>query len=450
MKNVLLLGTGKSANVLIDFLLRTAREESWKVTLADIDLDLARKKSEAYPEAKAVKFDINDENGRHELIRESDLVISMLPAVFHPLVARDCIQFHKHLITPSYISSEMRLLDSLAKEAGVLILNEIGLDPGIDHMSAMKVIEEIKAKGHRVLAFESFTGGLVAPESDNNPWHYKFTWNPRNVVLAGQGPGGVKFIHNGKYKYIPYHRLFERTEIVQIPGHGDFEGYANRDSLKYRDIYGLEDVRTMYRGTFRKPGFCKAWNILVQIGMTDDSYKMEDTETMTYREFTNTFLKYRLHDSVELKLAYYVGVDVDSEEMAMLDWLGLFSDEVLGLNEVSPAQVLQHILERKWTMEPEDKDMIVMWHLFNYHDGQEEKEITSSMVVLGENQHDTAMAKTVGLPIGIAAKLILNGTIDITGVHLPTLKEIYNPILKELSKNGIVFEEREQSAKEAD
>jgi saccharopine dehydrogenase (NAD+, L-glutamate forming) len=307
----------------------------------------------------------------------------------------------------------------------------------------MKVIDEIRAKGGEIKAFETFTGGLVAPESDDNPWHYKFTWNPRNVVLAGQG-GAVKFIQEGTYKYIPYHKLFRRTELINIEGHGKFEGYANRDSLKYRSVYGLENVETMYRGTLRRPGFCRAWDAFVQLGATDDSYVLPHSETMTFREFINLFLPYNPFDSVELKLRHYLNLAHDEIELfEKFKWLDLFEDIPLGIEQATPAQALQRILERKWSLNQHDKDMIVMWHKFLYQLNGEKKELQSSMVIKGKNTKETAMAMTVGYPLGIAAKMILEGIIQTPGVHIPIKKEMYHPILKELEEYGIVFTENE-------
>ncbi|MBA3901381.1 MAG: saccharopine dehydrogenase, partial [Bacteroidetes bacterium] len=329
-----------------------------------------------------------------------------------------------------------------AKQAGVLLLNEIGVDPGIDHMSAMKIIDEIREKGGKVTAFESFTGGLLAPESEkDNPWKYKLSWNPRNIVLAGQGT--VKFIQENKYKYIPYTKVFRRTEIVEIKDYGKFEGYANRDSLKYREVYGLEDVKTIYRGTFRRPGFCKAWDTFVQLGATDDTYTIEGSENMTYREFINSFLAFHESDSVELKLMHYMKLEQDDVEVLdKLEWLDIYKDIKTGLINATPAQILQQILERKWTLQPEDKDMIVMWHKFIYELNGEEKLVESSMVVTGEDRVNTAMSKTVGLPVAIATKMILNGTINLTGVQIPVDKNIYLPVLKELEEYGVNFNEK--------
>ena len=442
MKKILLIGAGRSTSSLIQYLLFNAEKEDWFITVADQSKDLANEAIEDHKKAKAMAFDVNNDEERVRLIDEADIVISMLPARMHMAVAKDCVKYRKHMVTASYISDEMKALSDDAQKAGIVIMNEIGVDPGIDHLSAMRVIDQIKEKEGKLEAFETFTGGLVAPESDNNPWNYKFTWNPRNVVLAGQGT--CKFIQNGRYKYIPYHQLFKRTEIINVGDFGKFEGYANRDSLKYREIYGLDGIPTMYRGTLRKLGFCKAWNYFVQLGVTDDSYAIEDSENMTNRDFINSFLAYNPHDSVELKFKHYLNIRQDDIEIfERFVWLGIFEETKIGLKNATPAQILQHILEKKWTLEKEDKDMIVMWHRFQYKVDEKYHEIHSSMVVKGDDQKYTAMAKTVGLPVAIATKMILNGVITTPGVHIPISKEIYTPILNELEDYGINFVEKE-------
>jgi len=444
MQKILILGAGRSAVSLLDYLIDKSLQNNWKLLIADASPNAA-KSLIGDADVDLIELDANNDTRRLELISGADLVISMLPAFLHILVAKDCLKAGKNLITPSYVSKEMRDLEDEVKEKGLIFLNELGVDPGIDHMSAMKLLDEIREEGNEITCFESFTGGLVAPESDNNPWNYKFTWNPRNVVLAGQG-GAVKFKHNGQFKYIPYQRLFRRTEIIEIPEYGRFEGYANRDSLNYRKTYGLEGIPTIYRGTLRRVGFGRAWNIFVLMGMTDDSFTMEGSTTMTHREFTNSFLAYNQHDSVELKLMHYMKLDQDSEIIDKLKWLGIFDDEPIGLDKPStPAQILQRILEKKWTLDPGDKDMIVMWHKLCYKKPGEErlKEINSSLVVIGDESPRTAMAKTVGLPVGMAARLVLSGEFDIHGVHIPTIPELYKPILAELEDHGIEFNERE-------
>lgn len=442
MNRILILGAGRSATSLIKYLLAASESNDWKVIVADYALQLAQEKVGNHPNGKAIAFNINKEEERDAVVQEADVVISMLPARFHPSVAEACLSFGKHLITASYVSDDMRSLDQQAKEKGLLFLNECGLDPGIDHMSAKKVIDDIRDRGFELRAFESFTGGLLAPDpADDNPWEYKFTWNPRNVVLAGQGT--VKFIQEGHYKYIPYHKLFRRTEMIHIPGHGYFEGYANRDSLMYMDVYGLQGIKTLYRGTLRRLGFCKAWDIFVQLGATDDSYKLDGVNTMTHRQFMNSFLSYNPNDSVELKLAHYMGLDIEGPEMHKLRWLGLFDEELVGLQKGSPAQILEHILKKKWTIGPDVKDQIVMWHLFDYEDGDQVKRVRSAMVTNGDDAIDTAMAKTVGLPLGIATKLLLEGKIEARGVQIPITPEFYNPILSELGELGFHFIEEE-------
>jgi saccharopine dehydrogenase-like NADP-dependent oxidoreductase len=441
MRTILVIGAGQSSSSLITYLLKKSRAENLLVIVADVSLELAKQKINNYLNGKAIALDIFNEEARRKEIKNADIVISMLPATLHIKVAKDCIEFGKNLITPSYISKEMKLLNDKVVEKGLVFLNEIGLDPGIDHMSAMQVIDTIREKGGKMLLFESFTGGLVAPESDTNLWNYKFTWNPRNVVLAGQG-GAAKFLQEGTYKYIPYQKLFRRTELLHINNYGKFEGYANRDSLKYKSVYGLDDILTLYRGTIRRVGFSKAWNIFVQLGMTDDSYTIEDSENMSYRDFTNAFLAYNPNDSVELKLRHYLKIDQDDEVWEKLLELDLFNpNKKVELKNATPAQILEKILKDSWTLEKEDKDMIVMQHLFGYEINGEKEQIKSSMVCIGDDQTYTAMAKTVGLPVGIATIKILNGEIKTPGILLPISKEIYEPILSELKENGILFTE---------
>jgi saccharopine dehydrogenase-like NADP-dependent oxidoreductase len=442
MRTILIIGAGRSASSLIQYLLKKSEEEDLHLIIGDLSLESAQNKTNNHPNATAISLDIFDKNQRKEAIQKADIVISMLPAHLHIEVARDCIAYQKNMVTASYISDEMQELDALAKENNLIFMNEIGLDPGIDHMSAMKVINEIKAEGGKMLLFESFCGGLVAPESDTNLWNYKFTWAPRNVVLAGQG-GAAKFIQEGTYKYIPYCNLFRRTEFLEVEGYGRFEGYSNRDSLKYIDIYGLENILTLYRGTIRRVGFSKAWNMFVQLGMTDDSYIMEDSENMNYRQFVNSFLPYHPTDSVEIKMRLILKIDQDDIMWDKLLELDLFNpNKMVGLKEATPAQILEKILKDSWTLQPKDKDMIVMYHKFGYELNGKKEQIDSKMVCLGEDQTYTAMAKTVGLPVAMATLLILNGKIKTPGVQLPIREEVYLPILKELEEYGVVFKEQ--------
>jgi len=443
MRHILVIGAGRSATNLIQYLAQHAQAQELEITVADLSLEAANKNINGMPKTRGIAFDVNDAAQRSSLISSHDLVISMLPAYMHLEVAKDCLAHGKDMVTASYISPDMLALDQEVRNKNLVFMNECGLDPGIDHMSAMKVIDSIREQGGEMLLFESFTGGLIAPESDTNLWHYKFTWNPRNVVLAGQG-GAAEFIQEGTYKYIPYHRLFRRTEFLDIEGYGRFEAYANRNSLKYRSIYGLEDILTLYRGTIRHVGFSKAWNMFVQLGMTDDSYRIPNSEHLTYKEFVNLFLPYSPTDSVALKLRHNLKIDQDDLMWGKLEELDLFNTEkTIGIKNASPAMALQKILMDKWTLEPEDKDMIVMYHKFGYVLDGVKQQIDSHMVLIGEDQTNTAMAKTVGLPVAIAALKILNGVIKKPGVQLPITKEVYTSILKELEDYGVVFKENQ-------
>ena len=442
MKTILILGAGLSSSSLIRYLLYNSSQFNWQIRIVDQDIDLVKKKINGNPNGVALSFNALSPEERRPEIEKADLVISMLPARFHIDVAKDCIELKTNLITPSYISPEMKALDSAAKAAGIIIMNEIGVDPGIDHMSAMKIIHEIQEKGGEITSFKSFCGGLIAPESDNNPWNYKFTWNPRNVVLAGQG-GAACFIRNGEYKYIPYNRLFGRLDYLSVEGFGDFVGYANRDSLSYRSTYGLENIPTIFRGTLRRPGYCQAWNVFIELGMTDDSYKMEQTKLMTPRKFLNAFLPYNPDKTVEEKFKEFLGEN-RLNLYSKFEWLGIFDHEpIIDMDSASPAEVLQKILVGKLSLEEGDKDMLVMIHEFEYTLANENRKIISSMVNIGEDQLYTSMSNTVGLPAAICAKMILTEQIKTKGVTLPVDKDVYSPILEELETFDIRFKEEE-------
>ena len=448
MKNILLIGAGRSASTLIKYLLDNSQKENWKITVGDLSAELARQKTGNHPNAHPIAFDVNDEAKRAEEIAKVDLVTSMLPATMHLGVAKECLKQKKNLVTASYVSRQMKDLDADAKKAGVIFLNEIGLDPGIDHLSAMKVIDEVKANGGTMITFKSYCGGLVAPESNDNPWGYKFTWNPRAVVMAGQSGDSAgataQYLENGKIKYVPYTRLFSNVEKINVDKLGTFEAYANRDSLSYMELYGLHDVKNMLRGTLRMPGFCKAWNTFIQLGLTDDNCKVSDSENTTYAQLIESFLP-QGKGSLKKKLAKFLQEKDNSPVMKKLDWLGIFRDHKIGLKDSSPAEILLDLLMKKWSLKPKDKDMVVMQHEFEYKEASQKskvKRITSSLVVIGDDQINTAMSKTVGLPLGISAKMILNGKIDLKGVWIPTVKEIYNPVLAELQKFNITFTEK--------
>ena len=442
MQTILILGGGKSSTYLIDFLADSCTLKPRRLILADLDLASAASKLRGRFNTEARQLNIENESLRKELIAGSDLVVSMLPAFMHPIVAQDCLELGKHFFTASYETDALREMKEEIEHKGLFFLNECGLDPGIDHMSAMKIIDTAKAKGEEITSFKSYCGGLLAPDSEDNPWKYKFTWNPRNVVLAGQATS--QYIENGELKFVPYHQLFRRLETIHFPGLGDFDGYPNRDSLSYRHVYGLENIPTMLRGTLRRAGYCKAWNVFVQLGICDDSFKMDLPENTNLRQFLNSFLPSNSALSVEEKLGNLV-YDLDFGTWEKISWLGFFGSRKLPKTKGSPAEILQCILEEDWALQPEDKDMIVMQHLFEIRTPQGVKDVTSSLVSFGEDSLYTAMAKTVGLPLAIAVDLFLDGKINLTGLHVPVLRELYEPILKELDLHGIRFREQEKT-----
>ncbi|MEK6782472.1 MAG: saccharopine dehydrogenase C-terminal domain-containing protein [Bacteroidota bacterium] len=442
MHRILVLGAGRSSSSLITYLLSEANFNNWQIVVGDVSVKAAQERVADSAMGKAIRFDITDLESSKAVISSGDVVISMIPAHLHPLVAKICLTEKKHLLTASYVSDEMTSFHQEAQSKGLLFLNESGLDPGIDHMSAMQVINKIKSNGGQLMSFESFTGGLIAPETEpENPWRYKFTWNPRNVVMAGQGT--AKFLQNGRYKFIPYQQLFQRVTPVTVPGFGEYEGYANRDSLKYLATYGLLGIKTMLRGTLRNKGYCPAWNILVQLGCCDDTFQLEGVEKMSHQDFINSFLDFNSSHSVEEKLCAVFKLQQWGEEMKRLRWSGLFSDEKIGLNGGTPAQVLEHILNKKWKLKDGDRDFVVMWHRFQFELNGKLKEIQAHLTAVGADEVNTAMSKTVGLPLAIAAKLLMQGKIKSRGVVIPVIKEIYDPVLSELGELGIKLTELE-------
>jgi saccharopine dehydrogenase (NADP+, L-glutamate forming) len=444
MKSVLLIGAGKSSGYLIDYLLSHAVAENFELTVADINMEAALSKTKSLPNSKAIVLDINNQYERHQNIQKADIVISMLPAFMHFPVAQDCVTYKKHLITASYVSAEIMSLNELAIKNDVLLLNEIGLDPGIDHMSAMRVIHEIQRNGGVLNSFRSFCGGLVAPESNNNPWGYKFSWNPRNVIVAGQAT--AQYLTNGEYKFLPYHRLFASSELIEVEGYGKFDAYANRDSLSYRKIYGIENIKTMLRGTLRQHLFCEAWHVFVMLGLTDDSIQINFPKQYTYANFISSFLPGSGSDLVQ-RLCQFTNKKVEDEIIKMIVWTGLLGNDLVGLEKGSPAMVLQKLLEKKWVLEESDKDMVVMQHVFEYTTAKgADKKMSSTLVTIGENNQKTAMSKTVGLPLAMAVRRLIKGQIKLRGVQVPVLPEIYELILDELVLHGITFVEKEELA----
>ncbi len=439
MNSVLIIGAGLSSGALIDYVLRKAAEKGWVVIVADSDLQKAEAKVAGHPNGRAVWLDVLKTNDRRELIARADVVVSLMPAHLHLEVAYDCIKLKKHLITASYVSQEMFALADEARERGLIFMGEMGLDPGIDHMSAMRAIDAIKGQGGAIRSFHSYTGGLVAPESDDNPWHYKVTWNPRNVVLAGQGT--AQFLEDGKLRYIPYPRLFKEHRKLEIPGAGQYEAYANRDSLLYRERYGIADIPNILRGTIRHKGFCESWDALIQIGLTDAGFPILHSGEISFYELLDAYVGKYQGGSLKERVAQMLGQAPDSEVMRNLEWLGLFRKKKIRLPNATPALILEHVIREKWVLNPNDRDMILMYHELEYELDGKSYGFKSTMQLKGNHASDTAMAQTVGLPMGIFVRMVMEGNIQARGVQIPVMKEVYDPVLKELEEYGIVFHE---------
>lgn len=443
MKNILIIGAGRSSSALIKYVLNKASIKGWNVVVADANLEQAEARVANHPNGRATWLDVSKVNDRRDLISRSDIVVSLLPAHLHLEVGHDCIRLNKHLITASYVSKEMYRLGDEARNRDLIFMGEMGLDPGVDHMSAMKTINELKAKGAKINAFRSYTGGLIAPESDTNPWHYKFTWNPRNVVLAGQGT--AQYLSSGRLKYIPYSRLFKEARPIDIPGlDGAYEVYANRDSLLYKDVYGLEGIPNILRGTIRYSGFCEAWDALISIGLTDGDFPILHADKISYHELMDAYSDRKMGNSVKERIANLIEQEVGSDVMKKLEWLGLFRKKRIGLPNATPALILEHLLLDKWKLEREDKDMIIMQHEFEYELAGKRKLRTSTLVMKGEDAVNTAMSKLVGLPIGIFVNLVTQGRIESKGVQIPVMSEVYEPVLEELKEYGVEFKEKEE------
>jgi saccharopine dehydrogenase-like NADP-dependent oxidoreductase len=438
VKHVTVFGAGRSSLYLIEYLGKYCASMELQLLVCDMDISYAREHARVHAGVEFMAMDIRDSEKLTGLVKNSVLVVSLLPATLHIEIAKTCLEYGKNLATASYISDEMKALDEEVKAAGLIFLNESGLDPGIDHLSAMQMMDDIRSEGGEITGFESYCGGLVADEDDgDNPWRYKFSWSPRNVVLAGQGPP-AQYMQDKKLKLVPYHQVFRHVETFGIEGYRLLEGYPNRDSLKYIHLYGLQDISHMIRGTLRKQGYASAWQVFVNLGMTDDATVLEFSKGTTMSEWLNTFLP-----SSELNqrqnLQQYSGCS--ESDLGKIQWLGLFTDEKLPLLKGTSAQILEEILKQKWKLNSSDKDLVVMLHRIRYTRGGEGHLHQATMVLQGESNTHTAMAKTVGLPLAIACKLILEDRIKSRGVIAPVMKEIYEPVLTELGEYGISFSE---------
>ena len=438
MTNILVFGAGKSSSYLIKYLLDQSSKFFWQITVADANINAALERIGNHNFGTACQLDIHQDELRKRLIKNADIVISMLPPSLHFLVAHDCLELRKNLVTASYVSPEIKSLHNEARDLGLLFMNEIGLDPGIDHMSAMKIIDEVERLGGDIYSFKSYCGGLVAPVSDNNPWHYKISWNPRNILNAGKS--GAEFLLNGIENKLEYNELFKKYETIQVPNFGKLAAYANRDSLSYQSIYGLPNVKTMLRATFRYEEFCIGWHAIIALGLTKETDKF-DAKTMTYKEWFEKATLACEGNTIEEKIVY--AADGNKLAIELLDWLGIYANEKINLLvEATSADILLKRIEEKWKMQDHDKDMIVMHHEFEYGRKNINAKLSSTLIVEGEDKTYTAMAKTVGLPMAIFTKLFLTKKFkNIIGVQIPVSKDIYKPILKELTQYGIEFNE---------
>lgn len=439
MKKILIVGAGKTSVYLIEYLIDLASRNKWHVVVCDADIDAAKDKIGDSEHASAYELDITNAKAREKHVREADIVISLMPPSLHILLAKDCLKHKKHLITSSYVSPEMKALHEEAEKAGIMFMCEMGLDPGIDHMTAHNIIYSIHKVAGSIKGFKSYTGGLIAPESDDNPWHYKFSWNPMNVVTAGSA--GAKYIEKGKTVDLDYMEVFANPgNGFKSPETGKLEHYGNRDSLKYLEEYELPEIETFLRATYRHKDFIKAWNILVQLGLTDTE---DSVYADTYPEWIIAKNNFSRETLLKKQVAEKFSLTEDSQYLNMIDWLGIFDDYKISETGKSSAKILLDVLLDKWQMKEEDKDMIVMRHEILYqHRGNGDTNLSCTMVLKGENQKYSAMAKTVGLPMAILTKLLLTEKVKpVPGVQIPNIPAIYKPVLSELEQHGIVFKE---------
>ncbi|NJK88308.1 MAG: saccharopine dehydrogenase [Myxococcales bacterium] len=437
---MLVLGAGQSAPYLVAELLRWAPEKDWFVTVADVDEEVARQRIMDHPRGTAIGMDATDLSLLTAEVRKADVVVNFLSPTFQHIVARTCIELGKHMVSASYRDQRVRELDREARRNGCLIVNEVGLDPGIDHMSAMALIHDLKARGLRILKFASYGAGLPAHDVPINPLNYVITWNPRNVVMAGEG--GAQYLVDGRIKIVPYHEVFHRTWRFEVPGVGVFEAYPNRDSLSYRSLYGLEDTETMLRATLRQPGWCETWCQIVRLGLPNETLRIPRLFERTWAELVEMFIPRDIAGvHLEQKVATYLGISPTGVILQNLRWLGLFDDRPTGAKGETMAMALVHLLKQKLALPATARDMVILAHEVVTEDDRGAKErVISTMTHFGQTGSFTAMAKTVGLPAAITTKLILDGELPMSGSYIPTHPALYHPILRELEAANIAFQ----------
>lgn len=430
MKKVLILGAGMVVKPIVTYLL----EKGFEVTVATRTKSKAEAMIGGHPNGHAISWVIEDEKGLASMVASHDLTVSLLPWIHHISVAKQCIAHKRNMVTTSYVKPEMKALDGQCREAGIIILNELGLDPGIDHMSAMRIIDHVHGKGGKIDEFYSICGALPAPEAANNPFRYKFSWSPKGVVMAGNNDG--KYLRHGKLIEIPTRDLFKNPFKVQFPGVGPLEIYPNRDSLPYIELYGIPETQTMFRGTFRHPGWCESIDAIKALKLiTADEY---DFSGMTYAGMVAMLIGESDTSDIRSKAARFLGISADAYALDAIAWLGLFDDTPMKREKTSPFEITSDLMIEKMELKPDERDMVVMQHIFkaSYPDGNEEI-IKSSMLDFGTLATDTAVARTVALPAAIGVEMILNGEITETGVHIPVHPGIYNPILNRLEDMNI-------------
>ncbi len=438
MKRVLVLGAGLVAKPLVHYLMDKGHE----VTVASRTVAKAAKLVAGHRNGWALELDVKDEKKLAALIRECDLAISLFPPQFHPVVARLCIAARKNMVTTSYVSPAMQELDGAAKRAGVTVLNEIGVDPGIDHMSAMRIIDGVRAKRGQVVSFRSYCGGLPAPEANDNPFGYKFSWAPRGVLMASRN--GAQYLQDGRRVETPPERLFRDMHLRHVEGAGDFEAYPNRDSISYIDIYGLKGIKTMFRGTFRNMGWCDTMYSFRKLGLLELDER--NVRGKTYAGFMRSLLRARPKDDLRQAVARKLGIPVDSLPVKNLQWLGMFGAARIKGTKMSPLDVLGTKMFEKLAFKPGERDLLVLFHDFEvaYPSGRREH-ITSTMVDYGIKGGDSSMSRTVSLPAAIGAQLILSGRLKTPGVLRPITRDIYGPVLDELATMKIECKEKTET-----
>ena len=434
-KKVLILGAGMVSRPMVRYLFDNT---NYHVTMASRTVSKAEKIINGHPNGTAISLNVKDEAALEKLIADCDLAVSLLPYTYHPKVAELCIKHKKQMVTTSYVSDAMKALDSKAKDAGIIILNESGLDPGIDHMSAMRVIHDVEEKGGKVISFKSSTGALPSHEANNNPFGYKFSWAPRGVLLASKNPS--KWLQDGKIVSYPGEQLFENYYIQDVEGVGSFENYPNRDSVPYKDIYGLKDAKTVYRGTFRMTGWCETMRKIVALGWLDEE-PVKGFSSKTYADMTRHLIGAKNNDDLAEATAKFLDLETYSAVIKRLEWLGLFDDIPLPDNKDNPLDYINVLTLEKMILEDGERDMIVMHHEFVAEYPSKKEYITSTLVDYGIPNGDSSIARTVSIPAAIAVKMILDEKINLKGVYIPVVPEIYNAILDELEEMGIKFHE---------